>query len=140
MIDIPALSGFLEHFVLLFALFGLPVGLLALVGGFFIYRDYVMATDTTAPEERLAAALAAHEAQLAVVEEQHQSALDHARQQREQQLAAVQRQSLSQLEALMREYAAAGMPDDLQAVCTAALRIDPQHAAAQSHLAALVPA
>ncbi|TVR44548.1 MAG: hypothetical protein EA402_06700 [Planctomycetota bacterium] len=137
MSPMPLISSFLEHFVLLFALFALPGAFISALVGFFIYRDFQKATDTTSPEDKLAQVLEGHEAVLGSIEENHQAVLEHAQSTREQQIYAARQDALKTLDRLIRDYANAGMPDDLRVACEAALRLDPEHALALSYLGEL---
>ena len=137
MIDVGAISGFINHLVIFFALFGLPLAAIGAFVAFFIFKDFKHATDTTGPDELLKKAVADHEAMLAAVEEQHGMALNHLKEQREGQVLSIQRETIAKLERLMADCATDGMPDDLKASAEAILRMDPDNEKAKGYVASL---
>ena len=80
---------------------------------FFIYKDFLFATDTTNPNDVIKQTIAEHDAMLTAVEEQ-----------RVEQAASVKSATITKLEGLMQGYADEGMPQDMAATAKAILQLD----------------
>ncbi|TVR15368.1 MAG: hypothetical protein EA401_02895 [Planctomycetota bacterium] len=135
--EMPLLAGMFQHFILPFALFGLPLVLLGVVGAFFVWKDYQQAVDTTSAAERLAQALEEHRKQANEAGERQRLAMEHAQEQYEHELWQARQTTLRALHAQMRACASAGMAADLHAACQACLDIDPDDALARRYQASL---
>ena len=117
-------SALLNHLLPFFALFALPLLALGAFVAFFIYKDFLFATNVTNPDDVLKQTIAQHEAQVLAAEEQ-----------RLQQVANAKDATIAKLESLMSGYAEDGMPEDMKATANAILNLDPENAQATAALA-----
>ena len=119
-------AALLTHLVPFFALFALPLLALGAFVAFFIYKDFLFATDTTNPDDVIKQTIADHEAMLAAVEEQ-----------RVEQAASVKSATILKLEGLLAGYADDGMPEDMKSTANAILQLDAENEKAKAAIASL---